>query len=291
MRTHVLGVAALALFSACSSSLEEGTEPDLISESASAILQPGTATLTVTSSWATGFCATINVRNAGANPSNDWEVRVAMYSSKYTSGWEGSFSQPKTTLVVRPSANNVAIPAGGTTNPMPGFCADRPAGTPPPKVSAVLINACGMGYRDADGDGYGVGSPIYTCDVSGYAFRNGDCCDTDSQAYPGQVLYSDIPTRCGSFDRSCDGVATKRRNGPTGCYEAPMTCSLSADRSTCIASGSPAGCNGGFASYNTAECGQQWFISSKGCTRACSGASCWCTTWSTGGPGGLQLCN
>lgn len=292
MRQYAIGVTIVALLLAgCSSAVENGTDNEVAAEVASPITQSGSATLTVTSSWATGFCANINVKNTGANQSNSWLVYISMYSSKYTSGWEGSFSQQRSTLLVRPSANNGAIAAGGTANPVPGFCADRPAGTPLPTVSSVTTNYCGMAYRDADGDGYGVGSQVYTCESVGYAARNGDCCDSDSYAFPGQTLYTDIPNRCGSFDYSCDGVITKQSNGPTGCFEAPMKCTLSADRSTCIASGSPAGCNGGFASYGTANCGEDWYISTKGCARACSGASCWCTSFSTGGPGGSQMCH
>ena len=47
-------------------------------------------------------------------------------------------------------------------------------------------------YRDADGDGYGAGSPVSVCPQpdgscpAGYAGRLGDCCDSDLRAHPGQ---------------------------------------------------------------------------------------------------------
>ncbi|TVQ94938.1 MAG: hypothetical protein EA397_00350 [Deltaproteobacteria bacterium] len=41
-------------------------------------------------------------------------------------------------------------------------------------------------WRDADGDGYGVGEPIQACEQpEGYAARPGDCDDTDPRVYPG----------------------------------------------------------------------------------------------------------
>jgi len=292
MRTYALGVTTLALLcSGCSSTMDGADQSDPISESASAITGSGTATLTVTSTWNTGFCADVNVTNTDVNPSNSWIVYVTMYSSTYTSGWEGTYAQGHGTLTIRPSANNGAIAAGGTANPKPGFCANRPAGTTLPKVSMVSTNYCGMAYRDADGDGYGAGSQVYTCSASGYVTRGGDCCDTDPFAFPGQTEYIDVPNQCGSFDYSCDGVVIKQNNGPTGCYEAPLTCRLSADRSKCIASGWTGGCNAAFTSYNTAACGETWYISSKGCTKVGSGSSAFCTAWFTGGPGGTQQCN
>jgi endo-1,4-beta-xylanase len=282
---------SIALFSGCSMEMQEGEEEGPLAESTAEIIQPGTATLTVTSEWATGFCANVNVKNTGANQSNSWRIILSLYSSKYTRGWEGTFSPEKNILIITPSANNGSIAPGGTASPLPGFCADRPAGTPLPTASLVEIHHCGMAYRDADNDGYGTGSLVYTCE-RGYSTKNGDCCDSDRFAFPGQTLYTDIPNRCGSWDYSCNGTVEKKSNGPTGCYEAPMTCRLSADRSTCIASGSPAGCNGGFTSYNTGECGEEWSISTKGCARACSGSSCWCTAWFNGGPGsGSQQCH
>jgi hypothetical protein len=291
MRTYVFGVAAALLFSGCASAVDESSEQEPVAESVSAITQTGTAKVTVTSEWATGYCANVEVKNTGANQSNSWFVTLAMGSAKFTSGWEANFSQYKTTLEIRPSATNGAIAAGATANPVPGFCAERPAGTPLPTVQRVTVNYCGMAYVDHDSDGFGTGPLVYTCDATGYATKNGDCCDSDRAVFPGQTQYFPVPSVCASFDYSCDGTVRKKSNGPTGCYEAPMTCKLSADRSTCIASGSPAGCNGGFTSYGTATCGQDWFISSKGCTRVCSGASCWCTGWSNGGPGGKQACN
>ena len=289
MRAYFLSSVAVALLLSACSGLEEPGEVDGVEKTASALRGTGTATITVTQDWGTGYCANVNVKNTGSTTTNTWQVNVSLYSATFTNGWSSTMAQNRSTLVIRNAADNGAIAPNATANPTPGFCANRPAGTPLPTVQTVIMNYCGMGYRDKDGDGFGTGSAIYTCEYAGYATKAGDCCDSDLWTYPGSTVYGDVANGCGSFDYSCDGKATKQSNGPTGCYEAPMTCKLSG--STCIATGSPAGCNGAFTSYDTASCGEEWYYSTKGCTRACSGSSCWCTAWFTGGVGGTQACN
>lgn len=298
MRTYALGLSGALLLIGCASRVEDANvdltdEAEATAESSSALTGTGTATLTFTSTWDTGYCANVTVTNTGANPSNKWHVRLNLFSAKVTANtWGGTMSQYKTSLDILPLAGNTSIAPGATANPVPGFCADRPAGTPLPTVNMVTMNYCGMAYRDGDHDGYGAGSEVYTCDAFGYSTKSGDCCDTDFNAFPGQTKYFSKATACGGFDYNCNSRTGIKSNGPQGCYETPMTCSLSADRTRCIASGAlPATCNGGFTSYGTASCGEDWYSSSKGCTRACSGASCWCTAWHTGGLGGQQACN
>jgi hypothetical protein len=55
-------------------------------------------------------------------------------------------------------------------------------------------------YRDADGDGYGTGSPTLACNPpSGYVARGGDCNDADATTHPGAVEI------CDGRDNDCDG--------------------------------------------------------------------------------------
>ncbi|MES1175351.1 MAG: cellulose binding domain-containing protein [Myxococcales bacterium] len=190
MRGYATVVALGLLMFGCSAGGEQADEVGQTEESTAALTQSATATLTVTSSWDTGYCVNVTVKNTGANTSNAWTVTLAMASSKYTSGgWGGTYSQYKTTLTINSAANNGAMAPGATANPVPGFCATRPAGTPLPTVTKATANYCGMAYRDNDNDGYGSGSLVYTCDTLNYATRNGDCCDSDYDVFPGQTRY------------------------------------------------------------------------------------------------------
>jgi len=62
---------------------------------------------------------------------------------------------------------------------------------------------------DMDGDGY---------KAKGAPCNGTDCCDTDANANPGQMMYFPMPDKCGSFDYNCDGTFTSE-------YSANLTCS------------------------------------------------------------------
>lgn len=75
----------------------------------------------------------------------------------------------------------------------------------------VDASACAEGaiaYRDADGDGYG--DPLSGRCVAelptGYVRNSADCCDRDSQSFPGQTDYFTVPNQCGVYDYDCNGA-------------------------------------------------------------------------------------
>jgi hypothetical protein len=289
-------LAMACLLSGCSAGSVEQDPTESVEQTSSGLVQSETATLTVTQDWGTGFCANVNVKNTNLHSSTtqSWTVKFSMYSATFTSGWEGTFSQSGATLTISNSANNKNIASGATASPTPGFCANRPAGTPLPTFLSGTGNYCGTAYPDADGDGQGVMDTtrgIYTCDQpAGYASNSNDCCDSDARVHTGVTPYYSTPNNCGNFSYSCGGIS-KEKYGPTGCFEAPMTCTISADQTRCIASAPPAQCNGSFTSYTPGECGQDWYYSTKGCSRVCTSRGCFCTTFSSGGPGGTQRCH
>jgi len=290
-----LGIVC-GLFGCSAGSLDQDPA-EAVAETSSELVQSETASLTITSSWDGGFCATVNVKNTNLHSATtqSWSVKFDMYSSTFTNGWEGTFSQSAATLTISNSANNKNIAPTKSATPAPGFCANRPVGTPLPTfiTSSGVGNYCGTAYRDADGDGWGTTADTkYACDTpAGYVAKSGDCCEMDARAYPGETAFYTSPNACGNFNYACSGSGViKEVYGPTGCAEAPMTCTLSADKSRCIASAPPSQCNGAFTSYTPGECGQDWYYSTKGCSRVCTGSGCFCTTFSTGGPGGTQRC-
>lgn len=79
--------------------------------------------------------------------------------------------------------------------------------------------AVGTYYADADGDGYGAGSPISMCPAAGYVANNTDCGPASALAYPGSSTCSGSsftnPSGQASWDWNCsqNGIL----NGGTKC--------------------------------------------------------------------------
>jgi hypothetical protein len=237
----------------------------------------------------------VSIRNAGAYPTNSWTVKLNMGGTTIdmNNKWNGTFSQSGTTLTITPYANNAVIAAGATLSydSGPGFCANRPSGgTVVPTVQSASGDYCGTLYRDSDGDGYGNPNDTnYTCgNPAGYVKDNRDRCDVDNRVRPGVTTYYSTTNNCGNFDFNSDGLQTKKSNGPTGCFETPMRCEPSGTTCVAVPVGTlPAACNGRFTSYDTADCGATWYISTKGCVRTSIGT---CVSFGNGGPGGAQEC-
>lgn len=269
-------------------------ESEVVAEAAQAITETATATINVYDSWADGYCAKVSIRNGGAFPTNTWTVRLNMGTSTINSSrWNGTFSQSGSTLTITPSSSNNVIAAGATLSydNGPGFCATRPSGSGvTPSVQSASGDYCGTLYRDSDADGYGNPSQTtYTCaNPAGYVKNSSDTCDSDSRVHPGVTTYYSTANSCGTYDYNSDGLATKKSNGPTGCFETPMRCVKSGSSCVAVPVGTlPAACNGKFTSYSTAECGATWYISTQFCITNSLGQ---CMGMSNGGPGGTQQC-
>ena len=87
----------------------------------------GTATLTrtITSDWASGFCADVTVRTASASPIT-WTGSLALGGTT-TSLWNATASGTSGTVAVAGAPWNPTVSASSPTTF--GYCADRPAGT------------------------------------------------------------------------------------------------------------------------------------------------------------------
>ncbi|MBI4397259.1 MAG: hypothetical protein HY548_09200 [Elusimicrobia bacterium] len=99
--------------------------------------------------------------------------------------------------------------------------------------SVVAWSTC---YRDADGDGYGnPGDSESQCCSSckaGWVSNNSDCCDSDSNAKPGQANYYTAQNACGSWDYNCSGSVDKYypNDIPTSCWgTCPSDCNTYTD--------------------------------------------------------------
>ncbi|MFZ5444039.1 MAG: hypothetical protein ACOZQL_28805 [Myxococcota bacterium] len=79
--------------------------------------------------------------------------------------------------------------------------------------------ACTPSYVDADGDGFGTGSPTSYCGTtapSGRSLVNTDCCDSDNRAKPGGTFQTTART-CGGYDFNCDGVEEHQEVSNNAC--------------------------------------------------------------------------
>lgn len=285
------GLCACAVDSQ-SDNLDRSDTSEVVAVTEDAITESATASLTFTTTWDTGYCAEVLLKNTGPYVTNTWTVRVNMKLSTFNARWNGNFAQSGSTLTITPSGNS-AVASGAIANPRPGFCAQKPSGSPLPQVLSASAEYCGTLYRDADGDGYGNAAvSVYSCgNPTGYVKDSRDRCDSDVRAHPGVTTYYSSPNTCGTFDYNGDGVESKKSNGPTGCVETSMECVLNAARNGCNAvplGTLPAACNGQFTSYYTGACGQRWNFASKGCSFIPEGPVC--LMWTSDGIGVAQEC-
>jgi hypothetical protein len=93
--------------------------------------------------------------------------------------------------------------AGAETSPV-----DAAKDTASPPIDACTPTAW---YLDADGDGFGAGDVVMSCDApEKHVAKDGDCADDESLAFPGQTLFFEKPRKSGGFDFDCDGKEAPR---------------------------------------------------------------------------------
>jgi cellulase/cellobiase CelA1 len=88
---------------------------------------PISATVPVTSNWASGYCVNLAVRNNGTRGTINWTVALNLGQSTITTSWNGNFSGPTGSITVAPLGFNGVINPGQTLTSA-GFCATRAAG-------------------------------------------------------------------------------------------------------------------------------------------------------------------
>lgn len=256
-------------------------------------------TVHIDNDWGSGYCATVRLTNTGTEPTASWTATLDLNGTKASTPWNAGSSISGTIMTLTSVSFNGMIQPGKSIEPAsssPGFCATGTQARPTSVTATGVAATCGTYYYDADKDGFGnPGSALYTCSTppAGYVAKGGDCCDGDKRVFPGQTAYFSAITNCGGFDFDCSGTADRKSNGPTGCFETGMNCVLNSAKTACDAvatSPLPAECNGYFTSYGTAQCGQTWNISSKGCSIYGTPSGPGCTGWINGSSGGQQVC-
>lgn len=267
----------------------EPLDGESVSQTAEALRANGIVDINVEPDY---YCGSVNLFNNSGSATSGWTAIVRPpLGGSFDTGWDATFDPPAAdgSVMVRSVPQNASIAPMATKTAAFSVCVNR-VDAAKFTVTNATATSCPTFYLDSDHDGFGdVTHPISACtQPTDYVSDATDCCDSDARAFPGQTAYYSTPTPCGNYDFNCNTTITKKSNGPTGCYEAPLTCTLSG--TDCIASAPPAGCNGEFRSNPPASCGQTWYTNVKGCYAACTQGVCVCNQWNNGGPGGTQLC-
>lgn len=124
------GVGLLAMGCASGADVAETTESVAGEETA---ITGGTATLTYTSDWGTGYCADVTISNALGQATARWTVILDLKTTKMTSTWNSKYSATTGRVTAEPMNYNTSIPAGGTVKF--GFCASASG----PSVRPALL--------------------------------------------------------------------------------------------------------------------------------------------------------
>ena len=85
-----------------------------------------TASMVVTSDWATGYCVDVHVHNAGSQPVSGWTVTIDAHTSTLTQAWNVTATRQGSRYAVTPVDWNRNIAPGSDASW--GFCADKGAG-------------------------------------------------------------------------------------------------------------------------------------------------------------------
>ncbi len=99
-----------------------------------------TASVVVTNTWNTGYCANIVIKNNRTVATKSWNLVVNMNGGSKTGNWNSYFSRNTGNATVTPMSYNKVIGAGQTISSAPGFCANRPTGA----GIASVVSATGI---------------------------------------------------------------------------------------------------------------------------------------------------
>lgn len=74
-------------------------------------------------------------------------------------------------------------------------------------------------FEDFDGDGYGLGAPVFVCDLVGYATNADDCNDGNADISPdaAEVIDNDVDEDCDGIEQRSGNTDTPPGDDPSGC--------------------------------------------------------------------------
>jgi len=89
------------------------------------------------SSWATGYCAQLDVVNNGTATVTSWDADLNFPGAKLTQVWNGTGAATDTLLTLKPANYNQKITPATTVNI--GYCAQVTASEHTPTVAEVRV--------------------------------------------------------------------------------------------------------------------------------------------------------
>jgi hypothetical protein len=96
-----------------------------------------TASLTVTSTWRTGYCVTVDAKNNGSLPTKSWKVGLNLNGGTIYTSWNGSFTGSSGSINVTPCCSWNSVIQPGQVNNQAGFCVNYGGGSKATVTSAV----------------------------------------------------------------------------------------------------------------------------------------------------------
>ncbi len=156
-RTAGIGWALLVgMVAGCSSS---GAESEDFGQAEQSITQPNlNASARITSSWADGYCADVNITNSGSATASTWTVVLELNAATLRNSWNGNFAGTGSRRTVTPVGWNASVAPGGTQTF--GYCASFKAGSTnyKPTVISPLTTPPGGGGGGTGGAAGGGGA-------------------------------------------------------------------------------------------------------------------------------------
>jgi hypothetical protein len=86
-----------------------------------------TATVVVTNSWNTGYCANLEIKNNNTVATKNWSLVINLNGGTFSSKWGGTFTGTTANTTVTPLSYNKVIAAGQKITSA-GFCANKGTG-------------------------------------------------------------------------------------------------------------------------------------------------------------------
>ena len=96
-----------------------------------------TASIALTSSWTSGYCADLTIKNGKTSAISSWSVALNLNQSALSSSWNANFGGTGPNRIVTPISWNGALAADASTTV--GFCANRTGSSWQP----VVVSASG----------------------------------------------------------------------------------------------------------------------------------------------------
>jgi cellulase/cellobiase CelA1 len=93
------------------------------------------ATMVLYSTWATGYCTNVTIKNTRSQAITSWKVLFNLGNATFNSQWDAVFSQSGSTLTATNRSYNGSLAAGASTTF--GFCTQGPTPVTDPFVTSV----------------------------------------------------------------------------------------------------------------------------------------------------------